>query len=101
MILKDLLKTNNEKALLYILKNDGYGNYSANYFASGKCGWETETAFMLHGYSAEWLEFPVVDFARVEIEWSDGNSSQGLMIWIGEEQKWGGEREFRKVTKRP
>lgn len=83
MLLRDLMETVNHCALLYILKDDGEGNYMGNYGHGSKHGWETRTEFNAHGYAKEWLDLLVIDYATVKMFWADITYDDGIMIWVG------------------
>lgn len=83
MILRDLMKTIHPSALLYILKDDGEGNYTGNYGHGSKYGWETRAEFNAHGCAKEWLNLPVIDYATVKMFWENMDYDDGVMIWLG------------------
>lgn len=83
MLLRDLMKIAHHSGLLYILKDDGEGNYTGNYGHGSKHGWETRTEFNAHGYAKEWLDLMVVDYATVKIFWANIDYDDGIMIWLG------------------
>lgn len=83
MILRDLLTDASNDTVLYILKDDGEGNYTGNYGYGSKHGWETKGEFYAHGYASDWLDLPVIDHAIVKMLWANADCDEGIMIWLG------------------
>ena len=62
------------QTVLYILKDDGEGNYTGNYGHGSKHGWETKEELYAHGCASEWI---------VKIFWANADCDEGIMIWLG------------------